>query len=528
MKRTVLLFFLTILAVPLVLWGVREPTGEAFDVELSGFTESAERPALLLADLLNGGYQDQYTKWFETKLPFRGVMTRTYNTIRFLTFRTGNLPIGKNDTLFEYPYIEAKLSLKEYDYASEEQQQKLRTMVEHLVSVDKKLRAVGKYLYVYIGANKADVCFDALPYGYKAVADPDAVNLEELLRSMLEDTGIQYLFCSDLVPELNYPPFYTTGIHWSRTFEQTVSQRVISDLKSLTGKAYRNLNLVAAESRHTPFWRDNDAYDLLNLWFDPDIEYHQFAVEPESDGSFERMDLLLQGDSFSRGLQKDISEYLPDAWITWLGKNHEMIASSGIYSLLGENWETVNFQQLLDCADVVLIELVEPEIAQYTYGFLPELDNYLDNYHPLPKEIYYLQELDAAGDYEWNLSFAKGVYGKENGFSWLSPECTIILKNHRIASDGIQIEFEIPQELFREGGQDTVSVLVNDEIVFEKKYSGADSETVLIPPGILHQDSSETYVVKLLCSAFFRPDQIGNSTDERELAMRLKYIGSMR
>lgn len=60
---------------------------------------------VLSRHILNGSFQRSYGAWTEQTMPFRGVFTKTYNTIRYQAFRLGSRPIGNNGSIFEAAYL---------------------------------------------------------------------------------------------------------------------------------------------------------------------------------------------------------------------------------------------------------------------------------------------------------------------------------------------------------------------------------------------------------------------------------------
>ncbi len=529
MKKVFVCLFLAFLAIPLLLWGLQAMTGGKYDCSLSGYVESADTPVLSFMNLFSGRYRDDCTNRIENDLPLRGVMTRSYNTLRFVLFHVGNLPVGNDGFVFYPDYINAELAIGRYDYSGEAKQQELQEMVDCFSAVNAKMRNLDKGFYVYIAANKADIYPDNIPGCFRAIADADAVNGAELLRKMMSETDISFLFSADLACELDTPAFYATGIHWSRPFEQTVSKRVLSDLKTITGKDYPELFFAETERRTLPYWRDADVYDLLNLWFRPNLDYYQYRVETKRGENAEQVELLVQGDSFAEGLQQDLTDLIPGTLVRWINRDSYMIEPDGSLFPFQGKWGQLDWQKILDCSDAVVIEMSEAEIISETCGFAEYLNSFLNQYVPLPKSQYYVKELDGDSAEDWDLSYTTGVYGKENGYSWLKPDSMIKIHNDRISREGMEIDFSIPAGVFPGEEPETVKIIVNGREVFQKMYTEAAEESVRITPEHLNQaEDEDVYVVEIVCSGSFNPAQSGESTDDRELALQLRYIGGVR
>lgn len=261
-----------LLYAPALLWGIHQVTGIEVDVPLDGFTDAVATPTLNLQSIADGSFQSASAKYIETVIPLRGVYTKTYNTLQYGFFRLGSpnaqVKIGGHNTIFGSGYLEAALSIGDaFDFSSLERVSALEETVAHMVSANQKLETVGKHLYVYLAPGKPELYPEDVPAKYPPMGNPDSPTALETMTALLKDTDIPCMFCEEFAEDLEYPAYYPTGIHWSRTYEQTVSQRLISEFSALTGKVYKNLQFTGVEESNTPFLRDVDGYSLLNIWY---------------------------------------------------------------------------------------------------------------------------------------------------------------------------------------------------------------------------------------------------------------------
>lgn len=374
--------FILILYCPTILQGIGSLWKVKTDVTLLGFTDSAVKPELSAASYWEGTFQNDYSVWYENQLPLRGVYTKTYNTLRFMIFHLGNRPIGKDDFIFETSYLNAELAIGGYDYSIAENIDNMKDMVEHMSSVNEKLDESGKKLYVYIAPSKANIYPDNMPMEYVRLSQEDAVRAVDLFRELISQTSVPFYICSDMKEDLEYPAFYSTGIHWSRTYEQLATQHIINDLSGITKRNYRNIVITGVENSKMPFWRDTDVYDLLNVWTYPSIDYYQYSVMAQTGTDYEPLKMILFGDSFADGLQRDIYDNLQEDKIYLINRNNTVIDVDGNYILINQDWNNIDWKAYLDDSDVVVVEMTEPEIVNYTYGFIKYLDSYLDTYIP--------------------------------------------------------------------------------------------------------------------------------------------------
>lgn len=524
----VLLLFLIIIYLPFLFSFFQHSTGKKFDAELKGFTDSVQKTDFNIRDFWNSEYQTNFTGELEASLPLRGVFTKLYNTINYTLFHVGNRPIGKDNFIFEPAYIDTELALTtDYDYSIPDNDAKLQEMVDTMQSVQDKLLKFDKHFFLYIAPSKAGLYKDHIPNSYLAMADPSALNAPTALRQKLSCSNVNYLFCSDLASSLDSPAFYSTGIHWSRPYEQLASHQIIQSLSDIAHKTYRNIELQGITSSASPFNRDNDVYDLLNIWNKPDITYYEYDVTTSSPDKYDPLNILIYGDSFATGLRNDILDNIEDDSIIYVNRCDYMQDMSGKAVQLNQDWNNFNWQQYIDCNDFIIVEMVEPEIVNYSYGFISYLDQYLDNYQPASPSSYYMSELDGSAS-EWDSTFLRGVWAKETGFAWLSPASCIVLANSDITEKGIECQFTIPKNIFKYSDTDTISLTINGVEVFKKDYHSPCSETVTIEASKFPLNVADTYTICINCSSYFNPKERGTSEDNRDLAVRLEYIGGIR
>ena len=528
MKKAVVWVFLAVIFAPVLLGLTGKLVGARFDVELLGYTDSVEKPELSVHTFLDGTFQKDYGAWMEENMPLRGVFTKTYNTIRYEGFRLGNGVIGGHRSILGDLDTETELALGDYDYSDPARAQRMQAVVDHMASVDQKLRAVEKYLYVYIAPNKSDLYPEDIPRNYVALAQPGGVRAVDLFRERISATDVPYLICADMKDSLEYPAFYPTGIHWSRTYEQLASQRIVNDLSALSGEVYQNIEITGVEKSKTPFWRDSDVFDLLNVWTSQDVDYYEYTTQPAEEGPVTELDILLMGDSFGTGLCRDIGDRFMDTSIWYLNRKNYLSGPDGKQQLLEQNWENLDLQACLDRVDFVVLEITEPQLIADTYGFIDYLDAYLDHYVPAPKSDYYPTCLDASRTETWDVEQVEGIYYLENGFAWIQPSCRIPLHSESISNNGLEIDLAVDEHTVASGEPQQVEVAVNGTVVRRETYTDPGEVRMILSPDQFQRDENDSYVVTINCSRSFNPSVLGESADNRDLALALRYIGGAR
>ena len=500
------------------------------DVPLKGFTEeTTEKPVLDFSGFWTGDFQNKYARWLESSLLPRGVLTKNHSTIEYYCFQQGNRPIGKDGFIFEPEYLESRLNIGDAnDFSIPENAGRLEAFVKDLEVLRKKLKSVNKELYIYVAPNKAFMYPDKIPANYAALYNEETVNVKDLFRELIEDTEIPCLFCEDLKDELQYPAFYPTGIHWAMSFEQYASSRIVEDLRDVTGKNYCGIALGEPVASSTPGWRDTDVYDLLNLWQEPHETFYSYKLERKVPADFDRLKVFIYGDSFALGLRKDVLECFPEDDIFYVNYINYIYDSKGNFIRLYDDWNNLDWKKCLDNSDAVMIEMTEPKIKDYTKGFVKYLIQYLDEYDPDTRSTAYMETLDAVDQDTWDMEYMNGVWQKEDGHAWMKGRALLAVQNSRITQEGMQIEFDVPDLLFSEEGDAEVTIYVNGRNMWRRTYTAPQSEKVILDKEKLRTSDQDVYEVIIESSKTFCPHEMGINEDDRELALRVKYLGGLR
>ena len=374
--------FLVILFTPFIIGFLSAGTGKKLDLALGGYTEKAEEKDFSFRSWLDRSFQTAYSNKISNDLKPRGLLIRTYNTINYLLFsRTdnSNLILGNNHYVFEVAYVNAELTLTDKDdFSLQANTDKLSCYVDQLQSLNQLLKDRGISLYVYIAPSKASVCRSEIPSAYFRQS-PNHIRSVDAFRELIKKTDVPYLICSDLLDELEYPSFYPTGIHWSRTFEQYTSRRIIQDLSAATGLNYRNIEFAGIESREEPWFRDDDVWALTNVLFEPQVTYYQYKTSLEEKDVYSPLRMMIQGDSFALGLWKDIIDNDPTAEICFITRSDTVADTAGRSIMLNQDWNNMDWDYYLDHIDSVVIEATEPLIQECSFGFVPSLLTYLQS-----------------------------------------------------------------------------------------------------------------------------------------------------
>jgi hypothetical protein len=168
MRRTIFILLVLILLAPLFFSAVKIDLIINIDRPLGGAYEEPKKPAISIANIFNGNFQNEFEKYFNYNLRGRATMSRIYNQIIYGLFKstTNNILLtGKDGYLFEAGY-----PLTYLDEPAENQKQNLYDKMVTLASLQKTLERMGKYLFVIITPSKASIYPEHLPNDYHKYA----------------------------------------------------------------------------------------------------------------------------------------------------------------------------------------------------------------------------------------------------------------------------------------------------------------------------------------------------------------------
>lgn len=353
-------------------------TSKTFQVfNLVGYFESHKRPSFSKHFYANGDYQKNFEKWLNSRISFRGFYIRLYNQIQFSIFKLSNRIIGKNDDIFEISYINTECGFIS-DFSNPENYQKLNEYVNHLENIQNKLKKTGKYFIFYITPSKATQHFNNIPLKYRLKKPKDYTTPYYYLKKLLSETSINYLDSRDFFSTDGTPDFYTTGIHWARPIEQRVSQAIVENLSSRSNQKLPKIILNELTSSNAPIKRDADVFNLVNMFEKPKGTYYEYEAETKAESDSLKPNFMIQGGSFAEGFYHyDYADFTRNSDkffynVTFRKKDGTQIKIT--------KWEDIDFTEILDNVEFVIIELNEAVIHGFSNGFVEYLDSFLNGY----------------------------------------------------------------------------------------------------------------------------------------------------
>ena len=342
-------------------------------VELSGVTESEEKPVWNLEKAWSGELQTEINTYFEQNFGGRQPLIRLRGQLLYSLVNESpnrNVVIGKNKNLYEDFYILTEESAQG-SVSSDEYFVQLQTKLE---SFAKLLRDNGKELYLFITPSKAHFTQEDIPWRY-ALLQTDQPNNLAKFREVLNRIDIPSFVARDYMEaqkeSVDAPYFYTTGIHWSRpwgvksvaAFYEMMQQHSRFDL----GEILVEYGPYTGEIQ----WPDADLYQSLNLLKQPDEAYYSAEVKVVRQG--EKPNVFCRGGSFmgqswnalvyAGCFGKDL-HYENNYYFTNQYSSKKTVSSFTAYD------ETTDWIPFFQDADIVVLEINEAKIGDASFGFM--------------------------------------------------------------------------------------------------------------------------------------------------------------
>ncbi len=512
-------FAFCLLCIPMILTTIYNMTNKKIDLELKGNFTKVEKPNFEISDFISRDFQADFEGWWNENFVSRGYIITAYNQIRYSFFDLGNRIIGKEKSLFEEAYINDLLSIKEnYDYSLEYNQIAMKTYMEQLENISRKLKEVGKEFLVYTTLSKAAEETKDVPYKYVwKYKDDNKIRAIDYFRSIVDSYDFCYIDSSEIFlnSENKYPVFYKTGIHWSRPIEQEVSLSILNELY-LKGVQVGCFDLISLQESKIPYWRDADLYDVLNIYKGTmDETYYEYETTIVRTGT---ANILIQGGSFALGFKKDFIENQAGTDIVDIFYNQYVEKSDGTKIPI-TSWNSLDLENYIEQADVIIIEINEHVLSNYSDGFVEYLSSYLEKINVDQRN----ENINFYSNTDISKNLLLGFYEQENGYRWIGSEAKARISNENIINKGLEVEINIPDMLSDEG---SVEIIVNDVCKKTIPLENKGRQSVIFLPEELSGDGM--YEIVITTSDTFCPKEEDINTDERVLGIQVFYVGEKR
>lgn len=384
-KRMYCVLFVLLLFVPTCLQSIGASLDRVLDVEMNNETRP-EKPSFRLETFVEGSYQKQYEDWLQKSYGGRNVLVKTYNQLRFSLFQSANYVVGKNNNILQQIYIDEYFVLQEkYDFSREENYLRLLEYLDKLEYVTKRAEDDGKILIFVTTPNKCDFYARDLPDIYENQV-AGGLRAIDCLREMIKDREIHYIDATALLQDTaEFPLFYNTGIHWSRPVDQKISLFILEEIERIKDWKTNKFEIMGLTESSIPYWRDDDMWNLLNIWEKPQCNYYIYDTKPIQEDHNIALNVLIQGGSFSLGFREDFYQNNVSENIDYIFYNQCVLEiNNNQLGLANENdpdscisdWNLIDTEKLIEDKNVFIIEMNEEHIYALNNGFVDFLYEY--------------------------------------------------------------------------------------------------------------------------------------------------------
>ncbi len=353
-------------------------------VFLYGVTIANEKPKIQKRALLSGKYQLDYDKWFSDNFPLRGYFVKAYDQI---LYQFGN-PVngvqeGKNGDLhgemwmnsYLMPNIEPEI---------------LENYFKSVKYVNKQLLLRNKKLVYVISPNKAEVNNDTLPLKYKWMERvvKNKAKERKKVNNFLKKENIISVDTTNIMISLKEGgilPFCRTGIHWNQIAASKALIAVINKMKQNkinVGNIYISNKTVS----DYPTFDEIDYKQLMNVYYSEEYGPYPKVTLNIDDKEQREIGVFAMTTSYTNMIVELFAEYgMPFQKFKRLYYNQ---SSSHLYyddnnKLKFEKWlsgvqmDEVNYREILDNYDVIVVEHNAGEIPQTHIEFIQNFADYL-------------------------------------------------------------------------------------------------------------------------------------------------------
>jgi hypothetical protein len=337
------------------------------------------------ASFSNSSFQESFASYVNDQIGFFAFFVQLHNQLEYSLFGniyTGDIVAGKEDYLFEQPYIDAYYGK---DFLGINKIEKFGTTFKALQD---SLAVRGKFIMMGMATGKAFFYPEYLPSQKVRDSTNHEYFLEEFKARGINHINFLPMFqkLKERYGDLLFPKY---GIHWSHFSNFFVADTLVKYIETQTGWDLPNIQLKALNFSDEPLYYDNDISGSLNLFKEPkpdSMAYPDFQWEPKINKDTKK--ILIIGDSFGwelverMRLGQDCFESM-EFWyynLTCYTTDSRLNHSDELPYLVRHR----DLRAILDQYDAFLIIANEPNVASRGFKFPKQMLSTLQdpNYQP--------------------------------------------------------------------------------------------------------------------------------------------------
>ncbi|MCK9421885.1 MAG: hypothetical protein M0Q38_04755 [Bacteroidales bacterium] len=352
---------------------------------LNGYFESVEKPQLSLASLWSGEYQEKMNRHLDQSVGMREWLVRLYNQLDFSLFSVSHarqVVVGKQDYLFEEPYIDAWLGR---DFIGK---RSINARVNQIRRLQDLLWKRNRTLLVVVfPPDKGTFYPEKIPDRY--LKKSGTMTNYQWYKRKFEESKVNFIDFNEWFLKMKdtsrYMLYPKTGIHWS-------SYGAFLAFDSLTRYIGAHLNKPLIEIKNktiqlseTTRGRDADIDEGLNLIWDishPPLAYPSVIFRKKPNTVFPRA--LFIGDSFYFTLAE--GGYIANTFANRDFWYYDQDVYVGSYNT-EKKTQALNLQDQLAHMQVIILLQTNAGYGNVGYGFVDRLLNTLDSVNRMEHSI---------------------------------------------------------------------------------------------------------------------------------------------
>lgn len=506
--------FVLLIIFPGILTLLKLITGKELDRPLKGNFDPVETPVFSVENFLGKSFQKDFENYFHNSFTGRGYLTTTYNQIRHSLF--GENPSSYiGDSLIWESYIIIHMGIEPYNYNNAERMNEMKNYVEKLQTISDWLKGRGKSLIFVTASGKASWFEDDIPSKYFLM--PRGLDAESCLDELISQKDILYLNSDQYLTEINfqYPVFYKSSYHWSRTAEVEIENKIFDIINTQTPFSVETYDIESVIESPTPVDRDADALNLVNLWIPTNETYYKYDINvnmvPES------TNICFLGDSFTELIARDLITNGHNGIVSSIYYDDAYYVNNELVTLIEDDFSHIDIEKILDENDIFIFMYTDYNLPHCGFGSVDAIYNCLVD---LEEEMWSPAETIWLSGEDWNADqyIAMGIGQNEGTHTWF--EGNEVCFYDRSFGDGYsQTNCRLVLSIQNTLGEQRIIALVNGEEVYSECING--QAEVAIP---FSTDESGLAQISIYLPDAISPKELGESSDSRVLSLDLTSI----
>jgi hypothetical protein len=352
---------------------------------LKGAYLPLEKPSFSLEAWMNGNWQQRYSDYYETTFGFRPWLIKIRNHLEYNLFRKvhGGIIVGKNDYLFEKPYIDTYLGHDRIPFDSASLQ------IQKLHEIENYLSQNNKHIITILAPGKGSFYAENIP----RTLNPEKRTLTnyDLFSLLLRHTPIPSIDFSKYFRShkdtMTHPLYTKFGIHWSSYSSPLVTDSIVRKMQNICGRNWGYYTTYNERETTSPLYSDDDLIQLVNTMGTSSGETYYYR-----DCKFTRTDklprVLIIGDSYVWPLI-DCGAFLQsmDEGSQYYYYNHDIYTlTSGSLNRTGTKEKTF-LPDNIEGFDFIILCNTEPTLHQIGCGFIDAFHQHLMTTGKIPRDL---------------------------------------------------------------------------------------------------------------------------------------------